>query len=129
MRIRVSTHFDITETGITRPHRGTPLPVVIRGHEIFTEEGWNKRRRQQNNLETIIQCLCMRAQPENITTPVKKKGVWSFYFVVQDPTVYGNNLELLTSELEGIPMITGLDETKSLKPFLNSKNIWFAVDV
>lgn len=129
MRIKVNTHFDITETGVNRPYKGQQLPTRVRGQTIDTVETWDTMRRQQNNLETVIQMLSMRASILEMSPVKNNKGIWSFTFEVEDPLVYGSELELLTQELEGIPMVTGLNETKKLESFLNNKNIWFDVDV
>jgi hypothetical protein len=98
VRITVSTYFDITETGVSRPYKGQ-------------------------------QCLSMRGTPEDITSPVLDKGVWSFSFDVNDPLVYGNNLEFLTEDTTGIPMTVGLTETHEVVAYLNENNIWFEADV
>jgi hypothetical protein len=129
VRIKVSTHFDITETGVTRPYKGQQLPTRVRGQTIDTVDEWDVKRKQQNNLETVIQVLSMRASILDMSVVTHNNDVWSFTFEVEDLLVYGTELELLKQELEGIPMITGLSETKKLDAFLNNKNTWFDVDV
>jgi hypothetical protein len=129
MRIKVSTYFDITETGINRVYKSQHLPTKINGKIIKTEEEWNTQRKQQNNFETVVQVLGMRGTPTDISKPVHNNDVWSFMFEVDNTLVYGKDLELLVTELEGTPMITGLTEQKDLEPFLNSNNIWFETDV
>jgi hypothetical protein len=129
VRITVSTYFDITETGVSRPYKGQPLPAKVGKTTVHTAEEWNIKRRQQNNLVTVMQCLSMRGTPEDITSPVLNKGVWSFSFDVNDPLVYGNDLEFLTQDTTGIPMTVGLTETHEVDAYLNENNIWFEADV
>ena len=129
MRIKVNTHFDITETGINRVYKSQHLPTKINGKTVNTGDEWNTKRKQQNNFETVMQVLGMRGTPTEVSKPVHNDGVWSFVFEVDDTLVYGENLELLVVELEGTPMIVGLSEQENLDPFLNSNNIWFEVDV
>jgi hypothetical protein len=129
VRIKVSTYFDITETGINRVYKSQNLPTKINGKTIKTEEEWNLKRKQQNNFETVMQVLSMRGTPVDISKPTNKDGVWSFTFEVDSALVYGDDLALLIEELEGTPMITGLTEQKDQDSFLNSDNIWFDVDV
>ena len=129
MRIKVSTYFDITETGINRVYKSQHLPTKINGKTVKTEDEWNTKRKQQNNFETVMQVLGMRGTPTEVSKPVHNDGVWSFVFEVDDTIVYGENLELLVAELEGTPMITGLTEKETVDLFLNSNNIWFETDV
>lgn len=129
MRIKVNTHFDITETGINRVYRGQSLPARIRGRTVKTVEEWNRLRLQQNNFETVMQVLGMRGTPADVTKPQHKDGVWSFVFDVDNTLVYGEGLELLKQELEGTPMNTGLTEKEGLAQFLTNDNIWFELDV
>ena len=125
MKIKVSTYFDITETGINRVYRGQNLPAKINGKTINTEEEWNTKRKQQNNFETVMQVLGMRGTPTEVTKPTHKNGVWSFMFEVDSVLVYGDDLKLLTQELVGTPMITGLGESETVEQFLTNDNIWF----
>jgi hypothetical protein len=129
VRIKVNTHFDITETGINRVYKSQHLPAKINGKTIKTEDEWNTKRKQQNNFETVMQVLGMRGTPTEVSRPVHNNGVWSFTFEVDDTLVYGENLGLLVKELEGTPMTVGLTEQEDLDPFLSSDNIWFEADV
>ena len=129
MRIKVNTHFDITETGINRVYKSQHLPCKINGKTVKTEEEWNTRRKQQANFETVMQVLAMRGTPTEVSKPLHNNGVWSFTFEVDNTLVYGEDLELLVAELEGTPMTVGLTEKETLDPFLNSNNIWFETDV
>lgn len=129
MRIKVNTCFDITETGIKRPYKGQPLPSKLGRTVVNTVEEWNIKRRQQNNLETIMQCLSMRGTPEDVTSPTNNNGIWSFSFEIRDPGVYGDNLEFLEQDTSGIPMVSGLTETAEVGAYLSPSNIWFEQDV
>ena len=129
MRIKVSTYFDITETGVSRTYKGQTLPVKVRGSTITTKDAWTLKRKQQSNLETVIQCLLMRGTPDNITSPVRDGEIWTFSFEISSIEVYGQNLELLMQDIAGIPMSVNLTETRKIDSYLNESNIWFETDV
>ena len=129
MRIKVNTYFDITETGINRVYKGQQLPVTVHGTVIDSADKWNLMRKQQNNLETILQVLQMRSTLSSISNVKHKDAVWSFTFNIDDPLVYGIDLTLLKQEMVGVPMSIGLTEQRELDSFLNSNNIWFETDV
>ena len=129
MKIKVNTYFDITETGINRVYKGQQLPVNVHGNVIDNAEKWNLMRKQQSNLETILQVLQMRSTLSNISKVKLDNNAWTFTFDVSDPLVYGSDLQLLKQEMFGVPMTVGLTEKEKLDPFLNNNNIWFDVDV
>lgn len=134
--------FDITKTNVSsRRHAFSESsdPETIR------------QRNQQRNFETLLQIIGLRAQPEEITDPVlvnkqdkkiwgtqykKDSKVWSFSFNIQFPEVFNNEtgpLGNLYLDCDGVPMITGLDETAELKSKLsssdsNEKNIHFQIE-
>lgn len=106
-----------------------------------------KARNQQSNLETILQIINMRSQPENIsdsecievkTADMAKYNfgyifskkylkqptikVWSFTFAIEHPDVFNNGrdeLGNLLDDCDQVPMITNLDETVKLSSQLN----------
>jgi hypothetical protein len=120
MKIKCYTLFDITQTNVSNRRRGLEQTV-----DPDTEH----KRRQQRNLETILQVLSLRSQPEDITEPVidklakdtkfknpkfsKDTKVWSFTFTVSTSAVYKKDeiqLGSLLEDCQSVPMITGLDE-------------------
>lgn len=140
MKIRCSTLFDITKTGIGRRQSVT--------REASINE--NKSRNQQINFETILQIISMRCQPENITDPIKstttekdkrwgveyngRNDVWEFTFTTYHKEVFNdgeNKLGNLLLDSDGVPMLTNLNETKSLISQLNIsgdyKNIHYEI--
>jgi hypothetical protein len=112
---------------------------------------WQLHRKQQINYETMIQVLCMRAQPENITDPIKvsakidsewgttydskkRKSVWTFDFTIDKGSVFaiGNDeLAGLYQDCDNVPMLVGLEEDTELPTMLSTsktqKNIYFEV--
>jgi hypothetical protein len=135
IRVKCSTLFDITETGVKNRSYKSQMTFRDRSdHEITTPEDWNRARNQQCNWETINQIISLRTLPENITTPVQDAdtGVWHFEFIVVDPASIfcdGNPVGYLLSDCVGVPMILGLDETAGLSASMVSigpdANIWF----
>jgi len=143
MRIRCSTLFDITKTGIGRRQAATIEDTIK----------YNKARSQQINFETILQIISMRCQPEQITDPQKTEIIpteqywgllycdikskipqWEFTFVVEQKEVFFNGIhELgnLYSDADGVPMIIKLEECNKLQAQINIskelKNINFEV--
>jgi hypothetical protein len=89
----------------------------------------------------------MRSQPEDITEPTitvatknqqfastqlsKDTKIWSFTFTVESSAVYRKGeqpLGNLVDDCLGVPMITGLDETKTALKHLDANvNIHFEV--
>jgi hypothetical protein len=138
MKIKCQTLFDITKTNITNRRRNLEAP---------DNENVIRLRNQQSNFETLVQVISMRSQPENITDPVisissrnqiftktklpKDTKIWSFTFTVESAAVYRKNeiqLGNLVDDCQGVPMITGLDETKTILSHLDSDtNITFEV--
>lgn len=126
------TLVDITATG------------VIRGHGPDSTE-----RNQQRNWETLLQCIGLRTQPQNIQEPViatfedigiaefgdfytGSQKIWTWSWTVEREGVYdvnGTTLAGLLQDLEQVPIITGLDETARFMlpifyPYGTIKNIY-----
>jgi len=144
MNIRCSTLFNITKTGITQ--RRAPL-----GSNNETE--WYQKRSMQANLDTIIQVISLRAQPENITDPVETivnlekierfgfllnsdepVKMWSFKFYVNYGAVFESSeheLGGLYTDCEQVPMIKLDEKITNLTAFLDTSpelcNIHFEV--
>lgn len=132
-RYQIKTLIDISPTGIISEFRdNVPLPFVDDLKNIINnQETWNVSRNEQRNWETLIQCISIRAQPIMLESPIEeevsitsldfgytgKKKVWTFDFGFETPDIYLNNddpVNLLTHQLDVIPIITGLNETANL---------------
>jgi hypothetical protein len=144
--IRCHTLFDITGTGIL--NRKVPINLLP---EKITE--WEINRNRQTNLDTVIQVLSLRTQPEELTTPTKSivsfknderfgflfeeeedQSCWSFTFAIYYKHAYSdgvNELGGLYSDCEGVPMIKVGTEWDKLPNFLDTspelRNIYFEV--
>ncbi len=142
-KIACFTLFDITHTGV--PNRSKP--------EIDIDHlTWLYQRNTQCNLDTILQAISLRSQPEIICHPIKKEKklkeldyfgflyndedqmvpYWYFEFVVQHPSVFEDgitNLGHLYYDCDGIPMIKCGKEYQRLNSFLETspelRNIYF----
>lgn len=122
---------DITATGVTRGITDTV------------------ERNQQQNWETVLQCIGLRTQPHNIQPPVSKivnlkylefgdfytgeQQVWTWYWTVEGTGIYdlaNKELGALQQDFEQVPIITGLEETARFMlpifyPYGTIKNIYF----
>lgn len=143
MKIRCTTLFDITKTGVGRRQSATK--------EASLNE--NKHRSQQINFETLLQIIGMRCQPENISEPKKttidnkttifgsgysktKKElcIWEFTFTTYHRDVFNNGIDKLGNlygDSDGVPMITNLEESATLSNQINTsgefKNIHYEI--
>jgi hypothetical protein len=137
IRVKCTTSFDITETGVrNRSYRADQPFNDRRGQTIKTVTEWQQARNQQSNWETVNQVISLRTLPEKISSPVADaiSTTWSFEFDVVDPSAIFYNSDpvgYLKADCAGVPMITGLKETGSMLPFLTTDgefaNIWFDV--
>lgn len=124
MKIKCLTLFDITRTN--RNSRRQMLED--------TDNGSVKERNQQSNLETLLQVVGLRSQPEEVTSPKitvidgklwgrkGKLNQWSFTFNIAYPSIYikdGDSLGNLKDDCNGVPMITGMDESGDIGNTLN----------
>jgi hypothetical protein len=132
MRIRITTKFDCTATGITGHFRSGKLPIRDRlGNQIVNEQQWIQARNQQRNFESILQLIGLFTQPMNITQPIynKNKKSWIFEFDIEFQSVFdyeNDRLGLLKKHSSGIPMILGLNESNTQDNVLMpDKNINF----
>ena len=134
MKITCRTLFDCTFTGITGHYRSSEVPFVDRaGQPISDQRDWNHSRNQQRNWETLLQIIGLRTQPQDLTIPTCKDGVWEFEFKSESESVFemhGNPDPLagLKSDCEGVPMMLNLKEQPSLAPTIatsgDDQNIW-----
>ena len=141
LKIRCHTLFDITKTGITN-----------RRNSINSDPKWQKQRNTQCHLDTILQVISLRSQPENISDPVKSEIIfsefdkfgflfeddseprpcWAFDFTVNFHSVFDdgiNDFGYLYSDCDGVPMIQIGTEWNKLPTFLDGstelRNIYF----
>jgi hypothetical protein len=141
LKIRCHTLFDITKTGITN-----------RINSTNTDPQWQKQRNTQCNLDTILQVISLRSQPEDISTPVRSEILfsefdkfgflfeselephpcWTFDFTVNFHSVFDdgiNDFGYLYSDCDGVPMIQIGTEWDKLPTFLDGsselRNIYF----
>lgn len=123
MKIRCTTTFDITATGVTGHCKPSRLPFIdASGQTIASEAEWNRARNQQRNLETITQLLSLRTQIDNVTMPVFTDNQWSFEFEVESDTIFAqadDPLGTLKEDCHGVPMLLNTE------PALGADNIWF----
>jgi hypothetical protein len=125
------TLVDITATGVTRSHDVDDV-----------------KRNQQRNWETVLQCMGLRTQPQNITDPqwtdLDMNGfqfgdlyqgaqrVWTWSWTVDQSGVYDTDKKLggLIQDFEQVPIVCGLEETARFMlpifyPHGAIKNIYF----
>ena len=137
IRIRCTTAFDITATGVKNRSHKSRMPYNDEaGQMIVDETAWVKSRSQQSNWETVNQIISMRTLPENISVPIYNtdKKQWAFEFDVINPeTIEKNNnaIGFLLHDCNSVPMITGLNEHFIESTVLitdgDNTNIWFEV--
>jgi len=136
MRITCSTRFDITATGVRSnfQHHRIPFQDDV-GHWIQDQISWQRARNQQRNWETINQIISLRTLPTDISRPTvideNDCKIWKFEFVVDTPSsveLDGDPLGILTQDCQGVPMISGLDETPDIGDVLAPNiNVFFTV--
>ena len=130
-RIRVTTQFDCTATGVTGHFRPNTLPFDDRkGQVIDNEITWNRSRNQQRNWETILQIIGLYTQAQDITPTEHVKGKWSFEFSTDFDDVFserGDPLGLLKTACRGVPMFYDLDQIPKTAMLESGKNIEFSI--
>ena len=130
-RIRVTTQFDCTATGVTGHFRPNTLPFDDReGQLIDNEITWNRSRNQQRNWETILQIIGLYTQAQDITPTEHIEGKWQFEFSTDFDDVFserGDPLGLLKTACRGVPMFYDLDQTPKTAILESGKNIEFSI--
>lgn len=131
-RIKVTTSFDITQTGVKRPYKQQTLPITINNNLIETEDDWNFLRRQHSNWESVLQVLLFRIQPMELSDVYREGDKWAFTFENERMDVFlqdGDPLGALKNDFDGTPIILGLEEQPETKPYIctqgDHQNIWF----
>jgi hypothetical protein len=135
-QIRVTTYFDCTQTNTTSYRK------VKNSKTFTTAEEWDYSRNQQRNFETILQCVSLRATPDNISVPVyieDEDGMkhWTFNFSISHNGAFATEDDetgLLKESVFGVPMIVGLSDSYKegfLVPYLvasgEKPNIFFEI--
>ena len=125
MKIRCTTSFDITATGVTGHYRPGRVPFRdSSGQMITNERDWNRARNQQRNWETITQLISLRTQVNMPGVPVLTDQTWSFEFEVESNTIFASHtdpLGVLKNDCYHVPMLLGPVE------LLNETNIHFEI--
>jgi len=139
--------FDITHATIKNRHR----PSTGEDYEV-----WRHNRNTQCNLDTILQVVSMRSQPEQVSNTNRsdinfnefdKFGFlfeqqenetypcWSFTFEINHPGVFDDGISelgALYNDCDGVPMIHCGTEWEKLPLFLDGspelRNIYFTID-
>jgi hypothetical protein len=99
------------------------------GNTINNQHEWMFARNQQRNWETLNQLISLRTQVFDVTPVSSNEGEWQFEFSVEHEEVYDTDLRGLVTECAGVPMLTGLTETRTTQHTLITQgadqNIWF----
>lgn len=136
MRIRCTTQFDITATGVRSNFNKNRIPFQdSTGAMIADHDQWQRSRNKQRNWETINQIISLRALPDNIDMPQKisKDGLnlWTFEFEIESAESLQQNddmLGALKEDCKDVPMLIYLDENPGVESMLRvGSNIVFEV--
>ena len=132
MKIQCQTLFDITATGTTGHIKPSRMPYQDQaGTQITDTEAWNRSRNQQRNWETITQLISLRTQVDNLQDPVTIKDLWQFEFEVENENLFTDGIDglaVLKADCNGVPMLTGLNESAETGTVLKTNtNIWFVL--
>ena len=123
MKIRCTTRFDITATGVTGHFKPSRIPFVDKsGQQITDESSWNHARNQQRNWETITQLISLRTQVNSLSWPVCVDHTWEFDFEVDSDEIFwldDDPLGVLKKDCDAVPILLSHDDS------LNNNNIWF----
>lgn len=131
MKIKVTTKFDITPTGVIGHFRPSRLPFNdLSGQSIANEADWNRARNQQRNWETLTQLISLRTQAD-YSYPVRHRDHWTFVFSIDIETAMSDGADpmaLLKQDCQHVPMLIGLNErNKKDTTLVIDKNIWFEI--
>ena len=130
-RIRVTTQFDCTATGVTGHFRANTLPFEDReGQTIADLVSWTRSRNQQRNWETILQLIGLYTQAQDISPTEHVDLDWSFEFTTEFDDVFRageDPLGLLKTACQGVPMFYDIDQQPKTAMLESGKNIEFAI--
>lgn len=125
MKIRCTTLFDISATGVRNHFNAARLPFTDTcGQNITCLLDWNHSRNQQRNWETLLQVLSLRSLPQDITDPVRhdtQPVTWQFEFLIENSASVGlgdDPVGALVSDSIDVPMISDLGESPGIEPRL-----------
>jgi hypothetical protein len=131
-KIKITTDFDCTTTGVTGHYKATRVPFKDKsGQLISSQEDWEKARNQQRNWETLTQLISLYTQPYDLTAPRynNKTKQWYFEFRVEFDGIFespNDSLGLLKQAAAGVPILTDLSTTNAQISFLEpGKNVFF----
>ena len=124
IKIKCSTRFDITATGVIGHYRSGK-------HPYSDLVSWNRARNQQRNWESLTQLISLRTQVDFLSKPICKDQLWSFEFATETE-IFNDGTDpvgVLKSDDAGIPMLHDLDNFPDIDPILVTsgpgQNIWF----
>lgn len=127
IKIKVTTLFDITATGVTGHFRSAREPY----NDMAS---WNRARNQQRNWETLTQIIGLRTQIMDMSKPVTDKNQWVFDFA-SESNVWNDGTDpvgVLKQDSNGVPMLRELGNTPNIEPMLvtqgPTQNIWFTLE-
>jgi|LakMenEpi03Aug12_release.lakeMendotaPanAssembly.Ray.scaffolds.fasta_scaffold100102_3 hypothetical protein len=137
MKIEFKTTVDISATGTTHRRWQDIEYTDHTGQFINSAELWGRSRNQQRNWETVVQVLGLRAQPVNLSLPVKQEGdpnLWTTVFEIETPDVFkqgDDSLSLLVQDFESVPVVSGLTENVDVGTEFRTNgintNVWFKI--
>jgi hypothetical protein len=127
------TLFNINKTGVL--NRARP------NNDVIDIQSWYLDRNTQCNLDTILQVISLRAQPENISDPIltaiydykfgtnytNLEKCWKFEFEIQQDSVFDDgltNLGHLYKDCDNVPMLLIGDEPKMMTNHLDISKEW-----
>jgi hypothetical protein len=132
IKIKVTTKFDITATGVTGHFKLSGVPFTDRaGYKITDSNSWNQSRNRQRNWETLTQLIGLRTQIMDITQPTVGKNLWSFEFTTETEIFNDGNdpVGVLKADSDSVPMLRELDNDPDIDSVLiidgPRQNIWF----
>lgn len=121
MRVRVTTKFNCTDTGVTGRYK------------TGNADQWNNDRNQQRNFESITQIIGLYTQLQNLSR-VKQdtaSNTWWFEFDTEFEGIFRtgtDELGVLNDSCMGTPMMVGLGETSNIeRTLMPNQNIWFEI--
>lgn len=107
-RIRVTTNFNCTHTGITGHFKSAALPFTDRSGSVITDKSqWEVARNFERNRETVLQIVSLYTQPQDISNTVIVDGQWQFEFSIDADGVFqldDDPVGLLKTAVEGVPI-------------------------
>ena len=130
-RIRVTTDFDCTNTGVTGHFKPSKLPFRDHADQLIeNEDDWIRSRNQQRNWETLFQLVGLYTQPQEISAISIVDQKWQFEFDIEFDDIFNVNddpLGLLKSICQGVPMFIKQKDQYKIVTIDYGANIEFGV--